>query len=68
MQPDELKAIKQELKTLREQSDRLLCHSVALISVLKDAQSGDGKPILNHERWEKFQQRLTLELKAKGLD
>jgi hypothetical protein len=68
MQSNNLKEIKEQLKTLSERTDRLLCQSVALISVLKDTRGGDGNPILNPEHWEMFQQRLTLELKAKGLD
>jgi hypothetical protein len=68
MKSSELKQLHRDLKKIREATDRLFCQSVALIHVLKNSPGGDGQPVLSPERWQMYQERLAVELNAKGLD
>jgi hypothetical protein len=57
-----------KIEELEERVKRLTAQSAALISVLKVTAALDGRPILYDERWSLFQDNLTKELRAVGLE
>jgi hypothetical protein len=54
-------------KDMEEVISRLVCQSAALMYVLKTVSAGDGEPILNVQRQQIYQQKLDLELLARGV-
>lgn len=55
-------------RKLIELIHRLQAQNAALIAILKETPAGDGQPIVNFERWERYEKFMDSELKKYNLE